>query len=131
MQIIFDTFASLAFSNFTKCSSKEFPTDESDKLKTIIRKYFQSDLPIDVEITNEYDDTADEEIISNIRQMTQMYPENNFSGRSLARIFHGISSPCFSAVIWGRCKFWRAHLSVNFHRLVNLGNKEIVKIRLH
>ncbi|KAG5681743.1 hypothetical protein PVAND_011152 [Polypedilum vanderplanki] len=129
LQMIFDSFMSLAFPSFSKCSTNDLSIKESDELKVIIRKYFQTNLPMDVEITDEIDNTSDDVIISNIRQIIQMYPENSFSGRSIARIFHGISSPCFPAVIWGRCKFWRAHLSVNFHRLVRLGNKEIVKIR--
>ena len=86
---------------------------------------------MDVEITEKNDDTSDEQIISDIRQMIHMYPENNFSGRTLARIFHGISSPVYPAVIWGRCKYWRAYLMVSFHRLVRIGNREIVKYRLN
>lgn len=86
---------------------------------------------MDVEITEKNDDTPDDQIISDIRQLIQMYPENNFSGRSIARIFHGISSPCYPAVIWGRCRYWRSHLMVNFHRIVRIGNREIVKYRLN
>jgi ATP-dependent DNA helicase Q4 len=121
---------SLSFPSITNCSSEESSSQKSDKLKEIIRTYFQTNLLSDVEITDEIDKTTDQDILSSIRQIIQMYPENNFSGRSLGRIFHGISSPCFPAVIWGRCKFWRAHLCVNFLRLVRLGNQEIVRTRL-
>ena len=101
-------------------------------MKSTIRKYFQNNLPVDIEISSEEnDDTPDEQIISDIKQLIHMYPENNFSGRSIARIFHGISSPCYPAVIWGKCKFWRAHLIADFHRLVRIGNREIVKYRLN
>lgn len=132
LQIICDTFVSLATPNYVHCASNEkLPIDKSDELKSTIRKYFQSNLPMDVEITDGLDDTSDNEIITDIRQMMCMYPENNFSGRALARIFHGITSPCYPAVIWGRCKYWRAHLSVNFHRLVKIANREIVKSRVN
>lgn len=77
----------------------------------------------------EADNTSDNEIASDIRQMISMYPENTFSGRALARLFHGIQSPCYPAVIWGRCKYWRAHMKVNFSRLVSLGNAELLKMR--
>lgn len=58
-----------------------------------------------------------------------MYPDNTFSGRTIARIFHGISSPNYPAVMWGRCKFWRAHSKTDFNRIVRLANAEIVKRR--
>lgn len=103
--------------------------ESSDNLKVIIRNYFQTDLPMDVSLTDESNETSDEEIASDIRQMIFMYPDNTFSGRALARLFHGISSPCYPAVIWGRCKYWRAHMNVNFSRLVSLGNEELVKMR--
>lgn len=131
LQVIYDSFSSIAFPNFSKCSENKTDYKESDELKSTIRKYFQTNLPMDVEITEKHDDTSDEQIISDIRQMIHMYPENNFSGRTLARIFHGISSPVYPAVIWGRCKYWRAYLMVSFHRLVRIGNREIVKYRLN
>lgn len=73
--------------------------------------------------------TPDGQIISDIRTMIGRYPENNFTGRSLARIFHGVSSPVYPAVIWGRCKQWRSHIKTDFNRIVSLANAEIVKIR--
>jgi len=119
----------LSFPTYVSCSSEDFPKESSEKLKVIIRSYFQSSLPMEVEVIDENDATSNEEIISDIRQMISMYPENNFSGRSLARLFHGISSPCYPAVIWGRCKYWRAHTKVNFNRVVSLANVEIVRMR--
>lgn len=131
LQIICETLVSLAVPNYMHCSiNDKLPIDKSDQLKTTIRNYFQSNLPMDVPCIDENDDTSEEEIIGDVRQMISMYPENNFSGRSLSRIFHGISSPCYPAVIWGRCKYWRAHLSVNFHRIVKIANKEIIKSRV-
>lgn len=132
LQVIYDTFHSIAFPNFSKCSGSQTDYKESDELKAVVRKYFQTNLPMDVEITTEKsDDTTDDQLVSDVRQLIQMYPENNFSGRAVARIFHGISSPCYPAVIWGRCRYWRAHLMVNFHRLVRVSNREIVKYRLN
>lgn len=129
LQIIFNYFKSLAFSSAMSCSSKDFPRDSSEKLKVAIRNYFQTNLPMNVELDEESSFTNDKEIISDIRQMIGMYPDNNFSGRVLARLFHGISSPCYPAVIWGRCKYWRAHINVNFKRIVALGNSELVNMR--
>jgi len=58
-----------------------------------------------------------------------MYPDNTFTGRNIARIFHGIMSPNYPAVIWGRCKFWRAHVKVDFNRILQLANMAIIKRR--
>jgi ATP-dependent DNA helicase Q4 len=129
LQIIFNTLKSLAFPKYLACSTFDLPVVKSDSLKQIIRNYFQSDLPMDVVVIDESNDTADGEILSDIRQTISMYPDNTFSGRALARLFHGISSPCYPAVIWGRCKYWRAHMNVNFSRLVSLGNLELVRMR--
>lgn len=129
LQIIFNSLEDVAFPKYTTCALNSCPTEPSEKLKVTIRNYFQSSLPMDVEIQDDSCHTADQEIISDIRQMIAIYPENNFSGRSLARLFHGITSPCYPAVIWGRCKFWRAHTRVNFNRILSLGNLEIVRMR--
>lgn len=131
----------------------------SEKLKKLVREYFQSDeIQSNIELSDEpqvriaeitsiffyqkkdffissslffskANTTPDALIISDIRTMIFRYPENNFTGRSLARIFHGVSSPVFPAVIWGRCKYWRAHIKTDFNRIVALANAEIIKIR--
>ena len=42
----------------------------------------------------------------------------NLTGRTIARIFHGIDSPNFPAVTWGKVrKYWRCHLDVDFNEL--------------
>lgn len=58
-----------------------------------------------------------------------MYPENSFSGRNIAKIFHGIASPNYPAQMWYRCKFWRVHSKIDFNRIVRLANNVIVKRR--
>lgn len=61
--------------------------------------------------------------------MINMYPENQFTGRTVARIFHGIQSPNYPAVMWGRCKYWRAHSKSDFNRICKLANSIIIKMR--
>lgn len=76
------------------------------------------------------DPVADPYIMNDIQTMIARYPENNFTGRSIARIFHGVQSPVFPAVIWSRCNFWRAHLKTDFNHIVKLANAVILKIRV-
>ena len=47
------------------------------------------------------------------------HQEHTWSGRAVARIFHGIQSPNFPAKQWGRVRgSWRRHLDVDFNLLV-------------
>lgn len=109
--------------------------DRSEKLKTIIRNYFQSNDKAginnieDILTQNSDDSLNDDQIISDIRTMISRYPDNNFTGRSLARIFHGVQSPVYPALIWSRCKHWRTHIKTDFNHIVKLANKEILRIR--
>lgn len=98
----------------------------------IVRKYFQSNDRVDYteDFTEpEPDPSMDSIITSDIQIMLSRYRENQFTGRSLARIFHGVQSPVFPAVIWSRCKYWRAHLKTDFNHIVKLANAEILKHR--
>lgn len=109
--------------------------DHSEQLKRLIRAYFQSTTdPTPATHAEQieapaYDESIAHIIVSDIRTMIGRYPENNFTGRSLARIFHGVQSPVFPAVIWSRCKHWRAHLKIDFNYIVHLANIEILRLR--
>lgn len=114
------------------CAAIEPNDERSERLKMIVRKYFQSNETVDFSestLEPQTDHTTDEIIISDVYTMISRYPENNFTGRSLARIFHGVQSPVFPAVIWSRCKHWRAHLKTDFNHIVKLANAVILKLR--
>lgn len=76
-----------------------------------------------------HENVPDQQIINDCQTMMSRYPENQFTGRTLARIFHGVASPVYPAQIWSRCKFWRALTHIDFNRIVSLANAEIVKWR--
>lgn len=109
------------------------PNDEkSEQLKKLIRNYFQSNVnsqTIENIIEPTHDESMDSIIISDINRMIVQYPENTFTGRSLARIFHGVNSPVYPATIWFRCKYWRAHINSDFNHIINLANSEILRLR--
>ena len=64
------------------------------------------------------------------RTMLGLHHDVMFSGRALARIFHGIDSPCYPAVVWGRDRrFWRRYLDVDFNDLRIFITEEIIKYR--
>lgn len=132
MDSVFSGLSSVAVKSSIIAAGVESNCEKSENLKKLIRNYFQSN---DQEKVFESvpqiasDAAIDSLIISDIRTMIARYPENNFTGRSLARIFHGIQSPVFPAVIWGRCKHWRAHIKTDFNHILNLANAEILKLR--
>lgn len=130
LQAVFNALSDAAFNSYLRAAEANCTPEPSKKLRKVIREYFANEQIFEAEMEAEVDDTADDQLISDIRKMIQMYPENNFNGRALARIFHGVASPNYPAVIWGRCKFWRAHMKTDFYRIVNLANAEIVRMRL-
>lgn len=133
----------------SKVAAKSYKSclDQSEStLKQSIRDYFQSpdplaglgkdcwivrfcfELSLSVETTSSVV-SNEEQLVNDVRAMICMYKDNQFTGRALARIFHGIQSPNYPAVIWGRCKFWRRHLSEDFNEICRIATREIIKMR--
>lgn len=132
LENVFRGLTSVAVNSSLACASAEPNNVRSETLKIIVRKYFQSNEIIkfsDSKMEPVTDPAIDDVIINDIYIMISRYPENNFTGRSLARIFHGVQSPVFPAVIWSRCKYWRAHLKTDFNHIVKLANEVILKLR--
>jgi ATP-dependent DNA helicase Q4 len=69
-------------------------------------------------------------IARDIRSFITSHGDLELSGRAIARVFHGIDSPCFPASVWGReRRYWRRHLDVDFNSLRKCATKELVKFR--
>ncbi|GAB1610974.1 ATP-dependent DNA helicase Q4 [Argonauta hians] len=68
------------------------------------------------------------QIQSDVRKFLNIYSQDhNFTGHSIARIFHGIGSPCYPANIWGRVRqFWRCYIGSDFQAIVDIATKEIL-----
>ncbi|XP_058796994.1 ATP-dependent DNA helicase Q4 isoform X2 [Phymastichus coffea] len=104
---------------------------KSEELKTTIRSYFEQDDPLShIEVSLTETKVENEALIVNdIRNLILSYRDNNFTGRSVARIFHGIQSPNYPAIVWSKCRFWRAHLTDDFNAICQLATKEIFKMK--
>ncbi|ELU14701.1 hypothetical protein CAPTEDRAFT_176954 [Capitella teleta] len=148
LQKFFDTLYKVSHKSCWSCAEK---ADEvrSAKLKENISEYFER--PPDLAggqvtmlsfatETNEggismldSNVTCDNEagVRADIRAFVHLYSsEHNLTGRSIARIFHGIPSPNFPADVWGRVrKFWRSHLGVDFNILRRLATQELVYMK--
>ncbi|XP_069847760.1 ATP-dependent DNA helicase Q4-like isoform X1 [Dipodomys merriami] len=129
---IFETFHSVAFPSCGPCL--EQPDQERNtRLKALISHYFEEDEEEGVEEEQgsepgqaQVQDWEDQ-IRRDTRQLLSLWPEQSFSGRAVARIFHGIGSPCYPAQVYGRDRrFWRKYLHVSFRAVMRLATEELL-----
>lgn len=128
---VFNGLSSVAYQTFIEAQMDQCNSKNSDQLKSLIRAYFQCTENTDPIQIDEFtdDDAPVDQIVRDVRTMIALYPENNFTGRNIARIFHGVPSPVYPAQIWSRCKLWRGHVKTDFNLIVKLANSTIVKMR--
>ena len=70
------------------------------------------------------------QVRADVRQFISLHHDRTFTGRAVARIFHGIPSPCFPAQVWGRDRrFWRRHLDYDFSKLLKIATEEVLRMR--
>lgn len=125
LNAVHKTLLNVAKPSFQTCSIEQ----EDFMLKTEIRQYFNSTDPLSNYSPVKQKPVNEEQLVNDIHAIISMYRDNNFTGRAIARIFHGIQSPNYPAVIWGRCKFWRKYLETSFHDIVKIATREIIKMR--
>lgn len=105
--------------------------ERSQELKSIIRKYFDRTDIMHTETVLEERPLDEEKVRADVRALIVSYKDCNFTGRSIARIFQGISSPNFPAIVWGRCKFWRSHTHEDFYGLIKIATQELIQMKLN
>ncbi|XP_053916305.1 ATP-dependent DNA helicase Q4 isoform X2 [Cuculus canorus] len=134
----FQAFQSVAFQSYGPHLEEE-EEQRSLRLKALLGAYFQKE-PNGERGHEEEEEKEDlgapklpeweNQIRADIRHFLAIRQDEKFSGRAIARIFHGIGSPCFPAQIYGRDRrFWRKYLSFDFHRLIRLATEEILATR--
>ncbi|XP_011299654.1 ATP-dependent DNA helicase Q4 [Fopius arisanus] len=131
LEVIYEALNGVSHGSVRECMElDEESLSKSEKLKTIIREYFLSSTPFNLSEINESKTIINESsVISDIRNLISSYRDNNFTGRAVARIFHGIQSPNYPAFTWSRCKFWRSHLQTDFNAIVQIATREILASR--
>ena len=102
---------------------------KSDELKAVIRRYFEGEVLMEIDWKQHMKVEMENEVVGDVRNLVISYRDNNFTGRAVARIFHGIQSPNYPAYVWNKCRFWRAHLSCNFNGLCQIATREILALR--
>ncbi|OAD60032.1 ATP-dependent DNA helicase Q4 [Eufriesea mexicana] len=104
-------------------------TNNSDKLKDVVRDYFDGKVLFDIDCKQQNKMENEAQIACDVRNLVLSYRDNNFTGRAVARIFHGIQSPNYPAYVWNKSRFWRAYLSYNFNTLCQIATREILALR--
>ncbi|OWK04447.1 RECQL4 [Cervus elaphus hippelaphus] len=130
----FRAFHSVAFPSCGPCLEQP-AWEHSSRLKAVLSQYFEeeSEQPGGLEPEDDpklgQDRLQDweDQIRRDIRQLLSSWPEQRFSGRAVARVFHGIGSPCYPAQVFGRDqRFWRKYLHLSFPALMHLATQELL-----
>jgi ATP-dependent DNA helicase Q4 len=134
---LFIAFSLVAYKSLGE-ETAEQNAERSARLKAFIADYFvEPDAPVLDETalnnggTGALTAEAEERVRGDVRSFVSTHQEQAvWTGRAVARIFHGIASPNYPAQVWGRVRrFWRAHLSVDFNLLVRLASEEVLRLR--
>ena len=138
LHLLHAVLRSIASESFYNCFQEDLGPTQA-KLKSIVQQYFGEglsseciiELGIPVLKTNtEISPDLTEQICRDIYSFVSIHSEHTFTGRAVARVFHGISSPCFPAEVWGRQRrFWRRHLDVDFNILCRIATQKLLELR--
>lgn len=146
LQFVYDSLRSVSLSEYWQCAD-DVDKESDTQLKDIVRSYFEDSCDktkqelaaltkarkdskrIPSSLTP--NDHVNWDIISrDTRALLGVHHDHSFTGRAVARIFHGIDSPCYPAEVWGRDRrFWRKHLDVEFNSLRKFATKELIRLR--
>ncbi|XP_033980313.1 ATP-dependent DNA helicase Q4 isoform X3 [Trematomus bernacchii] len=133
----FKAFKSVAFPSASSCVD-DLDESRSLRLKDLLSDYFDKrrDLsqmlaPVYIEELDKYKFSDwENQIRADIRSFLSNRSDEKFSGRAVARILHGIGSPCFPAQIYGRDRrYWRKYIQFDFNQLIRLATQEIIHFK--
>ncbi|XP_071995154.1 ATP-dependent DNA helicase Q4 isoform X2 [Engystomops pustulosus] len=133
LKTCYGVFHSVSYRSSAACADK-VNVERSAQLKTLILHYFEGRNLVG---ETEEDDLSQvkaedwkEQVCSDTRLFLSIHQDERFSGRAIARIFHGIGSPCYPAQIYGRDRrFWRKYLHLDFNKVMQLCKEEIIRLK--
>uniref|UniRef100_A0A4W4EI90 DNA 3'-5' helicase n=1 Tax=Electrophorus electricus TaxID=8005 RepID=A0A4W4EI90_ELEEL len=117
LQACFRAFRSVAYQSCGSCMD-ELDEVRSLKLKGLLADYFEKRKELDAAWCGRKG------------AFLACHGDEKFSGRAVARIFHGIGSPCYPAQTYGRDRrYWRKYLRFDFNDLIRIATQEIIRTR--
>eukprot|EP00058_Branchiostoma_floridae_P014377 XP_002599865.1 hypothetical protein BRAFLDRAFT_95555 [Branchiostoma floridae] len=137
LKAVFQALTDVSHDEFWHCA-EEVDQGRSEQLKVTLREYFEKEPTLNVSSDSCGEEEEEQVPLKNEGQVRAdicsfvcLHHDRNFTGRAIARIFHGITSPCYPAQVWGRDRrYWRSHLDVDFNQLRRLAVEELVRIRM-
>ncbi|NP_001072882.1 ATP-dependent DNA helicase Q4 [Xenopus tropicalis] len=132
----FRAFQSVAYRTSSACA-EQISAERSAQLKALLWEYFEKRVTEEAKVEDPDEELREiklqeskDQVRSDIRHFLSIHQEERFSGRALARIFHGIGSPCYPAQVFGRDRrFWRKYIHLDFNELMNLSKEEIIRLK--
>ncbi|CAJ1083398.1 ATP-dependent DNA helicase Q4 [Xyrichtys novacula] len=133
----FKAFKSVAYQSVLSCVD-DLDESRSLQLKNLLSEYFEKrrdrSQTLSVVDTEELDKYKfldwENQIRADIRSFLSHRSDEKFSGRAVARILHGIGSPCFPAQTYGRDRrYWRKYIQFDFNQLIRLATQEIIRFK--
>ncbi|XP_076610856.1 ATP-dependent DNA helicase Q4 [Chaetodon auriga] len=133
----FKAFKSVAFHSVSSCLD-DLDESRSLHLKSLLSEYFDKRrdrsltlAPVDLDELDKYKLLDwENQIRADIRSFLSNRSDEKFSGRAVARIFHGIGSPCYPAQTYGRDRrYWRKYIQFDFNQLIRLATQEIIRFK--
>ncbi|XP_023265625.1 ATP-dependent DNA helicase Q4 isoform X1 [Seriola lalandi dorsalis] len=133
----FKSFKSVAFQSVLSCVD-DLDVSRSLQLKNLLSEYFDKRRdrahtlrPVDIEELDKYKLLDwESQIRADIRSFLSNRSDEKFSGRAVARILHGIGSPCYPAQTYGRDRrYWRKYIQFDFNQLIRLATQEIIHFK--
>ncbi|XP_057683212.1 ATP-dependent DNA helicase Q4 isoform X2 [Corythoichthys intestinalis] len=134
----FKAFKSVAFNSVSSCVD-DLDDGRSLQLKGLLSDYFDKRRDRDLNLDPlDMDDSLDKyklldwenQIRADIRSFLSHRSDEKFSGRAVARIFHGIGSPCYPAQTYGRDRrYWRKYIQFDFNQLIKMATQEIIQFK--
>ncbi|XP_040190115.1 ATP-dependent DNA helicase Q4 isoform X2 [Rana temporaria] len=130
-------FQSVTYRSSAGCAER-VNLERSAQLKAHILEYFEGRNPLnDEERDNDEEELSKAkaadwlaQLSADVRHFLSIHQDERFSGRALARIFHGIGSPCYPAQVYGRDRrFWRKFLHLDFNKVMQICKEEIIRLR--
>ncbi|XP_019957451.2 ATP-dependent DNA helicase Q4 isoform X2 [Paralichthys olivaceus] len=130
----FKAFKSVAFQSVLSCVH-DLDASRSLQLKNLLSEYFDKRRDrehtlktMELEELDKYKLLDFEnQIRADIRSFLSNRSDEKFSGRAVARILHGIGSPCYPALTYGRDRrYWRKYIQFDFNQLIRLATQEII-----
>ena len=98
----------------------------STALKSKISSYFSGNSDTDIHkslptTNHKLTEQQSLQLKKDIQLFLSQHSDEAFTGRAIARIFHGINSPRYPAHLWGTGRnayYWRRHLDVDFNLIL-------------